>query len=166
VKEGEAMRSAGIVSFMLLLSCGVIPAEAQQECVDNVYAAVEGSTIRVFHDGATYNCCPVFDYALSSVGERITVHECEIEAACDCECCMDLEVTIADVPPGDYIIEFHWFEYDSSEWVMVELEVSIGGDQGNVPVLANFSHSDCYDPATATPDEPATSWSVLKAIYR
>ena len=42
------MRTVWVLGFMLLLFCGALPANAQQESVDVVYAAVEGSTIRIF----------------------------------------------------------------------------------------------------------------------
>lgn len=159
-------RTAACVLTVLLAAA--VPARAQDACEDSIYATVEGSTIDVFHDGATYNCCPTFGYTVDQIGDRIIVREVEVEGLCDCICCMDLSVAIEDVAPGEYTIEFHWFEYGLWEWWVWEIPVTVpdvGQGAGDPSVLA-FQKSECYTHTAVFQAKPLKSWGMIKAMYR
>jgi hypothetical protein len=151
-----------------LLCIGIAPpASAQIACRDSVYALVSDGTMQVFHEGATYNCCPTFAYEVELSGDQIQIYETEVESLCDCICCMDLDVTVESVPPGEYTVEFHWFDYETQGSRVWELVVSVGdAGQGGDPVVARFGKSDCYDPAAGVAEDAADTWTMIKALYR
>lgn len=145
---------------------------AQEMCTDSVYVAVEGSRVTVFHAGALYNCCTTqFDYDVSLDGDRLIVVENEVlDDPCYCICCMDLEVVIEDVPPGEYILEFHWYDYESDRWRVWTLPVAVQvfGRAPGDPYVSSSSRSECYDETSPVRerDEAACTWTLIKALYR
>ncbi len=159
--------------WLAIAVCGFLiasesPAQAEGACVDTLYAAAEGTTIRVYHDGATYNCCPVFGYEVDVVADRIVIRELEIESWCNCICCMDLDVVVEDVPPGSFTVEFHWFDYETAEWQAWELDVSVEDlGQGAIePALGVSRNSECYDPTTGVGQHSPETWTMIKIRYR
>jgi hypothetical protein len=137
---------------------------------DQVYASVFGADITVYHHGAVYNCCPdYFQYDVSVEKTRILVEEREIlTMPCDCLCCFDLAVTLADNPPGEYDLEFGWFDYETQQQQYRTLHVVVAdvGQNGGT-VVAEVANSGCVD-VTAIPPSPDSggSWGWLKALYR
>ena len=113
------------VCLATLLLLGLAPrslAQPSEWCVDldQISAVAHDSTITVFHTAAFYNCCPVdIAYSLEQAGSTFIVRETEIEPQCLCFCCFNLSVDIEHVPPGDYLIEFHWDNFETGPEVRV-----------------------------------------------
>jgi hypothetical protein len=171
VREGAAMKNFCCV-IVLVLCMLAFPAVAQfPDCEDFVYALVVDGQVQVFHEGAVYNCCPErFDYAVDVVGSTILVTETEIEGEpCDCDCCFDLKVTILDLAPGTYDLNFSWYDYYVWEWAVWLLEVTVPdlGQPGD-PVVGDVLKSDCYWNTTGVgePGYRVETWGLIKALYR
>ncbi|MCK4546457.1 MAG: hypothetical protein KAW17_03355 [Candidatus Eisenbacteria sp.] len=162
------IRSSVLLAACLLFAVLPSAAQAQFDCSDSVFAYVDGGSIRVVHMGALYNCCPTrFDYDVTVEEEQITVVEVEIlENPCYCICCMDLATAIEDVPPGEYVLDFHWYEYETYEWRVWYLDVSVPdvGQMGDY-FVAWSNHSDCYG-TTGISDEDPPTWGMIKEMYR
>ena len=168
----------------LLLGCILLaPANAQVGiCDDDVYAEIDGSTVRLYHDGSEYNCCPDhFDYDVDISAELILVTEHEVLLEpCDCICCFDLGVEIEDVPAGTYNLIFSWIDYGTYEWLEWPLQVTVPDiGQGGLLIVGAVLQSDCYwettsvteppgDPAAEPSLEPRRfgSWTQIKTLYR
>jgi hypothetical protein len=105
--------------FVLALSVLCLVATNAQaywcEDWDKIWVEVEGTTIRLFHEGAFYNCCPErFDFEVEFLGDVIVVTEIEILVEpCACMCCYNLSTSIEDVPPGTYTLVLR---YGNQEW--------------------------------------------------
>jgi len=144
-------------------------ARAQEECSDDIYAVVEGNAVTIFHDGALYNCCPTdFGYDLTIQEQTIAVLETEIlEEPCYCVCCIDLSVEIVNVPPGEYTVEFRWYDYETWEWRMWPLEISVGGEATPPePAIGDTFFSDCHTADVEVEYDATPSWGMIKAWYR
>jgi hypothetical protein len=142
---------------------------------DEVHARVDEDALIIFHDAALYNCCPdPFDYTVSLEGSTIRVRESEVlTEPCYCICCFDLAVTIEGLPPGDYELEFSWYDYEGEAWLARWLEVAIpDAGQAHLPAVADRYNSGCLAaqavPETASPepdDEEPPSWGRIKALF-
>jgi hypothetical protein len=33
---------------------------------------------------------------------------------CDCQCCYEVEATVVDLAPGEYTVEFCWYDYETA----------------------------------------------------
>jgi len=165
----------GLALLACLLLAGAASAQ-WMECDDTVYTEIDGNSLTVHHHGALYNCCPdPFSYAVVQEDNQILVTETEILSnPCFCICCFDLSVTIEDLAPGTYDLVFTWYDYESSEWLEVVLNVVVP-DMGQpwAPVVASTYLSDCYHEPTAVPDDPGNAappklrtWGLIKALYR
>ena len=157
-------------SFTVLLCFTASPVLAQWDwCwdLDDVYAEVIASTIRVHHDATLYNCCPErFDYAVSQQGNVIRIEETEINPQCACMCCYDLSVDVEDVPPGSYVVEFRWWDTEAGDWLSVPLEVTVPDvGQAGPLVLGPSAMSDCLTVGIPEPNASST-WGSIKALYR
>lgn len=141
---------------------------------DVVYAIVDLSTITIHHDAAFYNCCPErIDYVVNQVGNVIDVQEIEVNPQCVCMCCFNLSVDIEHVAPGDYVVNFRWYNYETAEWRTVQLNVTVPdvGQIGPIGVGEIFT-SDCVDVLDIRDPEETElptlshSWGRVKALYR
>ncbi len=164
-------------ALITILGCVLMaaPAAGQWWCYegDRILAEVEGSTITVHHLAAFYNCCPDrFDYTVGLQGTVIDVTEDEVlTVPCTCLCCYNLMTEIEDVPPGEYTLNFHWYDYEHHQWetwpvLVIVPDVGQGGD----PTIGSVLASDCLENA-ALPDpgvEPQTrssTWGAIKATF-
>jgi len=151
-------------------------------CGDDEFEfTVEPNTLHVLHKNAAYNCClDDIVISLSVEGNVLVLTEEEvITDYCYCICCYDVEATIIDLAPGDYIVEFYWYDYDTQqvECYVEEIEIPGGGqpDSNEPPVTGDpgdsqpapvdlkpvsrprveeWWHSDCLD----YPDDPNDWW--------
>lgn len=171
-------------SVIFLCSClaclvSATPVAAQYlYCEDDFYAVADGSTVKVYHDGAEYNCCPdPFTYEVVFDDFQIHVTETEnLSEPCDCICCFDVGVEIEDVSPGTYEVIFSWFDYGPYEWLVQSMEVTVEDlGQSGQPAVGDIAQSDCYWEPTGVPDPTAdpwaepppsrVSWGSIKALY-
>jgi hypothetical protein len=78
---------------------------------------VEGDRLMVTHLNTTYNCCPEDIEVTLAVDEwRLVLTEQEILVMpCPCVCCYDVESTVAGLTPGEYIVEYWWFDYETGQ---------------------------------------------------
>jgi hypothetical protein len=84
---------------------------------DEIELTIEGNTLHVLHRNATYNCC-LDDVVISlSVEENLLIlNEQEILSnPCWCICCYNVEVTVVDLAPGTYTVEFCWYDYETDQ---------------------------------------------------
>jgi hypothetical protein len=85
---------------------------------DEVTLTVDGHTLHILHTNANYNCCPDdIVISLLDIGEGLLrLYEEEIlTLPCWCICCYTVEGTVVDLPSGDYLVEFCWFDYDTDQ---------------------------------------------------
>ncbi|MBN1925010.1 MAG: hypothetical protein JW798_04175 [Prolixibacteraceae bacterium] len=62
--------------------------------------------LSINHINAGFNCCPESLYCSVSCHEdTILIEEHETEGLCDCLCLFDLEIEVAGVVPGEYVIQ-------------------------------------------------------------
>ena len=162
----RSVRILSIVTFLALLTI-TGAAWAQPLCTDDFIVHVEGSLVTITHKGAFYNCCPEFEYDVMLEEDLMVVHEVETHQGCFCVCCIDLSVEIEDVPPGEYVLEFHWYDYEAAEW-LVWIDTVIVPDVGQgsvVPYVFQHDRSGCY---TSVPgeEEHSSTWGAIKTLYR
>jgi len=84
---------------------------------DEIILSVKGNTLHTRHENATYNCCPD-DIVISAEVEENLILLTEEEILtnpCDCICCYEANAIVADLAPGEYIVEFCWFDYQTGE---------------------------------------------------
>ena len=161
----------GFASLLLAAIASAGNAWAQGACSDSVYAEVEGSQITVYHTGALYNCCltTTYDVLFPEAG-RIDITEREVgENPCYCTCCFDLYVQTADVPPGEYLVGFSWYDYEAGGWREWRLVVVVP-EAGQCPCLpvSDYLRSDCGGWTGVPPvgEESGATWSAIKTLYR
>jgi len=157
------------------------PASAQYMwCIneDVVYAEVEGTTVTFFHDAALYNCCSnPFEYSTFwENGHQVVLEDEILVNGCWCQCCYNLSVTIVDVPPGEQVIVFRWYDEESNNWIDVELTVTVPNEDtpqedstADKIAVGSYFQTPCLDSAAPVPDDPAdraVSWDALKAHYK
>ena len=78
---------------------------------------VEGDRLAVTHLDATYNCCPD-DIAVSLAVDEwlLTLTEQEILVLpCYCICCYEVQSTVAGLAPGEYTVEYWWYDYETGQ---------------------------------------------------
>ncbi|TET47509.1 T9SS type A sorting domain-containing protein [candidate division TA06 bacterium] len=156
------MRLIFVISLIVCVSAGAV--YSNEPCTDTIYAKVIDDTVKVFHDGAFYNCCAVIDFEFEIGDTFIDIVETETfpKGPCYCMCCLDLSLSISNVPPGVYWV-YVWNEDKSV--LYGKTRVVVGG-LGSGPVgICNVWQSDCYTlapgtvhdglPCTFTLDEPA-----------
>jgi hypothetical protein len=164
------MRGPSLLLGILLLIGQVTPARAQFWCweADEVIADTEDDIVRIQHLAALYNCCPDPVTYNIEVGDATILVEEYTLAPCNCDCCMDLEVVLVDVPAGPWNILFRWFDLESGQWTGVILEVIIPDvGQQSGPFLAETARTDCLE-ASSVPDlsDAPLTWGYVKAMYR
>jgi hypothetical protein len=78
---------------------------------------VEGDRLSVTHQNATYNCCPEdIEVSLVVEGWLLTLTEEEILVQpCYCICCYEVTSTVEDLAPGEYVVEYWWFDYEADQ---------------------------------------------------
>lgn len=96
---------------------------------DEFELTVEGHTLYVVHQNATYNCCPD-DIVVSLTVEgnllRLTEEEL-LTVPCDCLCCYDVETTVVNLAPGTYTVEYCWYDYESGDQQCHVEDIVVGG---------------------------------------
>ncbi|MFH1842000.1 MAG: hypothetical protein ABIF77_02235 [bacterium] len=170
-------RSPLLLVALLVVGSATLAAAQPPVCDDYVYGLVDGDRVTVVHQGAEYNCCPDhFAYQLVAAVGVIRVTEIEVEGEpCDCICCFDLRVTIAEVPAGAWTVLFRWYDYGTWTWLEWPLQVVVPeAGQSGLPAVADAEKSECYWGTSVVPDpsvEPGPgpapgSWGAVKSLYR
>lgn len=145
---------------------------------DEITLTPEPCSLHVLHENATYNCCPDdIVISLFADGNLLVLTEEEVlPDPCYCICCYDVEATMVDLAPGEYVVEFWWYDYEMHDYRCYVDEIVIPGggpqpdpdeppvtdDAGDSqsalvsfkpfspPRVADYWHSDCletgYDP--------------------
>ena len=168
-----------LILFMLILISAVLPTAALADfgylwCnnADEIVAVPDVSTgeVTFFHKSAIYNCCcEPATFTLTIEGRTLTITETVEELIpCDCDCCFDFDVTVADLAPGLWTAVYTWFDRETGgpmERVLtVEVPDAGGGDS---PVLALPHSSDCLATSVVPMDDfQDLTWSALKGRYR
>ena len=157
------------VLVVLLLPIGVA-AQNEFRCwnSDEIQAEVENDTIDVWHLSALLNCCPDPITYVIDVGDATILVEEHSLRPCDCECCYDLMVTLANVPPGLWNLLYRWFDIETWTWTERVLPVEVPDvGQSGVPVVAEQWDSGCVTGTNARePEGSPRSWGAIKAMYR
>jgi hypothetical protein len=159
----------------LLVLTPLSPALAQFglwcENADEVLAQVDGGTLTVLHRAALYNCCPTrFEHQLSGSGDTLRVVEIEIlELPCPCLCCYDLSTDIENMPPGDFVVDFAWDDYETAGWQHRIIHVTVpDAGQTDPPRVSELESSGCIhnEDLTGAPLEGSSTWGRVKGVYR
>lgn len=159
---------------LVLLLCVLLPltAGAQEEfwCwdADQVLAFVDSSSVRVLHLAALLNCCPDPITYEVEIGDATIFVEENSMSPCDCDCCYNLEMTLEDVPPGEWNLLYRWFDIEIWDWTERVLEITVPDvGQSPGPILGDQRHSECLD-VSEVPDPSARriSWGTMKARYQ
>ena len=83
---------------------------------DEFVFAVEGTTLQIAHQSATYNCCPddiAITVSVDGATLRFTEEQDLTSGGCFCTCCYDVEATVEDLASGEYSVEFCWQDYET-----------------------------------------------------
>ncbi|MCK4411902.1 MAG: hypothetical protein KAY32_00025 [Candidatus Eisenbacteria sp.] len=166
-----------LTGLVLLAFASPTPAQEYLWCfnADDVWAEVSGTTVVIHHDATVYNCCPdPFEYQVHLEGGVISVREIEVlSTPCDCLCCFRLSAEIENVPPGEYTLEFCWYDYEVWDWVVLVLEVVVPESRAEGDLaIGTIRSSGCIDAASVPdpgipPEEVFTeTWASIKALYR
>jgi hypothetical protein len=168
-------RKSLICTVVLLFGCGAVAAqELWCENADEIYAEVIGSSVTVYHDAALYNCCPdPFAYTVICEDDTILIEEIEVlTEPCSCVCCHNLWMMLEDVAPGDYLLQFSWYDYESFEYRMEEIELTVPDvGQSGLFVAGPVAVPGCIEASTIPeagegPDSSIVSWGTIKQLYR
>jgi hypothetical protein len=156
------MRSAGYLALILCLAAPAVLAALDRDCTDNFIVEIAGGEVTLYHLGAFYNCCPEFAYDVALEGGEIRIQETEVEALCDCLCCLDLQVEIAEVPAGAYTLLFSWLDTEEGAWREWSTQIVVpAAGQIGPPQVMSFSDSGCLTVGTRT-----ESWGAIKRRYQ
>lgn len=174
----RALRFAALATLLLAGLFGPHPVRGEEWCLDadEVRALVIEDTVYVFHDAALYNCCPEpFEYDIALEGSTISVREHEVlENPCYCVCCYNLYAQVLGVPPGSYVLEFRWFDYESADWQVRLLDLVVpDARQEESLAIGESGGSGCLTEADVPDPEPpvgpasgSPTWSAIKALFR
>jgi len=159
---------------LALIVCLALPLSAAAQggfwCwdADQVLAEVCGDTVHVFHEAALLNCCPDPITHEVVVGDATILVVEHSLSPCDCDCCYEVHVTIADVPAGHWNVLYRWFDIEIWDWAerVLDIEVPDVGQVGK-PYVARERSSGCLE-STDVPDLPVepASWGVIKALHQ
>ncbi len=158
---------------LFVLACIVSPTVAQDYLwcfnADLVFLEVEGTTVTIYHHATVYNCCPdLFAYEATWEEDHLVVTETEVlTIPCICLCCYDLSTTVENVPPGEWIMWFRWYDYEAHDWLQVEMPFTVDDVDQSGPVFVGATDiSGCLTTSGVddTPPE-TTNWGCIKAIY-
>jgi hypothetical protein len=154
------MRLALSVCFAVFLLAS--SAHAQEPCTDSIHAEVVADTVKVFHDGAYYNCCAVIEFESQTADTTISIVETETfpKGQCFCMCCFNLRVYVSDVPDGAYWV-YVW-NHDKSV-LYGKVRVVVGVPAIGPPRISSVWQSDCLTPVKGTLPESHVARSVLGA---
>lgn len=160
------------LAFLLAVPPAVLRADPPS-CVDadELRLGVDPITGSVLlqHVAAMYNCCPEpILYDVEANGGTLTVVERVLEETpCDCICCFDLEVVVADVPPGDWAVVFRWLDEESASWRELTGSVSVPATDRDVAPHAELAAPPaCLTSTGVEPASPTGAWGLVKTIYR
>lgn len=153
----------------LILLVGASSGAAWPGCeVDEFSAMVEGDALIVRHEAATYNCCmDSTTYTVTQSPGLIRIEEFEaVTIPCLCLCCYDLSVEVGGLEPGDYMLVFVWYDYDTGQPEQWTTQVTVSGP-GGPPFVAATTNSGCLDPTGVAPPEieSGSSWGRVKTLY-
>ena len=168
------MRITRAAMAAVVLTCLIVGTGLAQEpwCwnADVVRVEVQGEgTVVVHHDGAYYNCCPdpiVYDLVVQE--HILLMKERTLEdPPCDCLCCFDLQATLTDVPPGNWLLVFQWFDLESQGWTSRSVPFAVPPYSGaDTPAVGDHQRSPCLDESTGVTDPPPLTWTRVKGQYR
>lgn len=116
-----------------------------------------------------YNCCPepILDDVDAAGGTLTVVERILEETPCDCICCFDLEVVVADVPPGDWAVVFRWLDEESASWRELTGSVTVPAtDRDGAPHAEPAAPPECLSNTAVEPATPSGAWGLVKTIYR
>ncbi len=140
-------------------------------CDDWLVVESEADIVTAVHMGGEYNCCPDhFEYSVELVEDRIEIIETEIlpDDICVCMCCWNTTVAVEDVPPGDWLVHFHY--WDNETGMMAELvgSVHVGGSgQGAAFAVLDNWDSGCLAIGTSAQEGfESSSWGRVKALWK
>ena len=143
-------------------------ANAQGEDLFNAEVLADG-TLLIQHLNSYHNCCIFVTHETVIEGFTIAVQEVEPYLnGCWCNCYFDLELSIADLPPGEYAITYTWDDdahLSTEDWQTAELtavvpdpELEPGDPQLQTTV------SDCHNGGSVWADD--VRFGAVKARYR
>jgi len=169
------MRSLFLITCLLTFLLPTVAAADHHWCVgeDEVYVEVDpiSADVLVFHDSALYNCCPdpiTYEVHFGDATLFIVEHVAA-DPPCDCNCCMNLGVTIPDAQPGPWQVTFSWLDEETQVWTYWYGQITVPDvGQGYVPGDPVTTSSGCLDTTgmEEDPESQDSTWSAIKAIYR
>jgi len=170
-----------ILLAMLLLAPISLASEYWCTDQDEIYADVAGSTVTIFHQAAFYICGEIqfeFDFSVDPDAGQIDITEnfIVIQPAY-CFCCYESSVAIDDVPPGEYTVNFTWYDEESNDWVIYQFDVSVADvGQTDAPRVSDTAYSGCLpEMASVEDEEPGadesdsdddSTWGRLKECFK
>ncbi|UCE61213.1 MAG: hypothetical protein JSU63_05585 [Phycisphaerales bacterium] len=84
---------------------------------DQMALTLNGNTLNILHENATYNCCPD-DIVVSLVVDGMILRLTEDEILtfpCFCLCCYNVESSVVDLTPGIYTVEYCWYDEETQQ---------------------------------------------------
>jgi hypothetical protein len=136
-----------------------------QPGAEQLWTAVVGNSLTVYHDGAGYNCGYDSLVVQASLEDfSITIRELEYPEGgyLACLCCYNFETEVGDLAPGTYAIEVIWSD---STWTTSVLIPNVGQDLEAGPITGFASACLDHNPHDDTPATPET-WGRVKVRFR
>jgi hypothetical protein len=111
---------------------------------DLIEVDVGPGTLYTSHTNLEYNCCiePI-EYHLQVEGNVLTLTEEEIldSGGCDCNCCYETDATVVNLAPGEYTLQYCWYEYWQGMTCQTFENVVIPAIE---PYVAGRNIGECY----------------------
>jgi hypothetical protein len=153
--------------IVLLLILVVAVSASAQTYPDKFTVTVDGSGFYISHVNAYYDCqSNGFMYDVSHGEKYIYVQEHEQPAGglSECNCYYDLDVYIAQAPPGEWDVTVFWLDETYGDWDMRIFPVVIPDlGQGDELDPGPVTQSGCYP---GTIGNQMQDWGNLKTLYR
>ena len=146
-----------------LVAGAATQALAQADGPDEFSIRVVDGAVVAEHFNAEYNCCMDGVHHDVDVADGvIDITEIELVSdPCVCLCGFSTAAVVRNLPPGEYLVVFHWLEYGA--WAQVETAVTVPGAFRDGAPDTESLWSECDGGSVAT---QGVSFGVLKSYYR
>jgi len=136
------------------ISGGCLRGENDGPSTRGMYIEAEGNSIHVYHPGAFYQCCLMYEVQYYQYENHFLGYETDTGDLCDCYCPFNLESVIQDLSPGEYVVTLFGIEGD---FIGIDTAVVEAG-------VVEFNVGECTPPEVKGPPDQGDpivnySWS-------
>lgn len=151
----------------VLLLCAV--SSSAQICDEHISLVVSEGSIAIAHNDAEFNCCAWIDISLLEDESTIEFTEREMFESfpCSCTCCLDFNLAVGGLEPGDYTVRV-WKGHDNFDgtWTMVLAGEWVVAVQGFSLPFERTTYLPCGETLVPDDGDAPSRWGTIKALYR